>query len=466
MYKADLKEILRGQEVTLQEMLDAREGRAFRQKKILSHYNITIISFTLNIPGSVKAFPLAEMAFKEGKKLISRHLKRNNINIIHEEKSSKSTGYEACFAVDSSPYLVKRLMVDIENGLSIGRIFDIDVLNANGKKISRQEIGSDVRMCLMCREPAHVCSRSRKHSARELVLKTVEIMYDYFSQKFASMCSSCACRALMYEVSTTPKPGLVDRVNNGSHSDMDIYTFIDSSAVLTSYFRDFVLVGIEFYYDEPLQLFERIRYLGVLAEDAMLKATYNVNTHKGLIFSMGVICTSLGYLFAHGKPVDTESILNMSKIMTSKSIDDFKKVTPSNARTYGEKLYASCGIKGIRGEAAGGFISVRKYGLPVLKHLIGEGFSLNDAGALTLLNLIANVKDTNIISRSDIDTLVFLQKRIGKLIEEKGIENISPKELSKIDRKFISMNVSPGGCADLLAITYMLYFLENCSDCQ
>lgn len=462
MYDTDLTEILRGQEVTLQEMLDAREGRALRQKKILSIYKITLISFTLNIPGPIKDFHLAEKAFEEGKELISNHLKRNDINIVHEEDNSGKTGYEAFFAVDCYPLRIKKLMVDIENACALGRIFDIDVLNAKGEKISRQEIGSDPRTCFICSEPAHVCSRSGKHPVKELVVKTVEVIENYFSQKFANVCSSCTCRALMYEVCVTPKPGLVDRANNGSHRDMDIYTFIDSSAALTPYFRDFVLAGIEFHRDEPLQLFERTRYLGMMAEDAMLKATHNVNTHRGMIFSMGTICTALGYLFANGKPVDTESILNMSKIMTAGSLDDFKGVTADNARTYGEKLYARYGIKGIRGEVAGGFASVREYGLPVLKYLVGRGFSLNDAGALTLLNLIANVNDTNIITRTDMDTHTLVREKIKKLIEEKNIENILPEELREIDRKFISMNISPGGCADLLAITYMLYFLEGC----
>lgn len=465
MYNPDLAEILGNQQVTLAEMLDARENRVHQQKSILSRYDMTLISFTLNIPGPAKVFPISEKAFEEGKKLILNHLRRHNINIAFEEDNSGKTGYETFFSVDCSPYYIKKLMIDIENSCPMGRIFDIDVLNSKGEKVSRQDAGADGRRCLICGEPAHACSRSKKHSTEELILKTAEIISDYFGQKFANMCSACACRALMYEVCTTPKPGLVDRANNGSHKDMDIYTFIDSSTVLTPYFRNFVLAGIEFYRDEPQQLFERVRYLGMTAEDAMLEVTHNVNTHKGLIFSLGLICTAMGYLFANGKNIDTESILSMSKTMAENVLDDFKEVTQDSASTYGERLYARHGITGIRGEAAGGFMSVRKYGLPVLKYLTGRGFTLNDAGALTLLNLIANVKDTNIITRTDVGTHDFVQNEIRKLIEEKGIENITSDELNKTDRRFIQMNISPGGCADLLAIAYMLYFAENYKGC-
>ena len=462
MYSINLSEILGSDHVSLAEMLCARENRVLEQQKILSVYNLPVISFTLNITGSIKIFPLAEKSFIEGKNLIKRQLERHHHNIVYEKERIDKTGYEAFFAVDFNPYSLKKLMVEIENSSPIGRIFDIDVLKVDGDKVSRQDINCINRTCLICREQAHVCARSKNHPIEEVLYKSVEIMSDYFNSKFANICSGCACRALLYEVCTTPKPGLVDRVNNGSHNDMDIYTFIDSSAVLTPYFRDFVLRGIQYYQDEPHQLFERIRYLGMLAEDDMLAATGNVNTHKGLIFSLGVICAAIGYLFANEKKLNTDSILELCKKMTCKIIKkDFNEVNLENSKTNGEKLFAQHGITGIRGEVASGFSSIRNYGLPVLKSLIKKGFSLNDAGALTLLNLIANIKDTNIISRSDIKTMEQVQFEIKTLIETQKLENVHMDIINKIDTQFIDINISPGGCADLLAITLMLYFIEN-----
>lgn len=461
MFSLNLKEALGDNEVTLQDMLDAREKRALEQQKILSEYNTTIISFTLNIPGSYKYFPLADKTFEEGKKLILNHLKRHNLNIKYSKDNISKTGYEVFYAVECEASYIKKIMIEIENSCMLGRIFDIDVLSSKGEKISREDVGEEGRQCLICNEFAHACSRSKSHSMEELIKKTVKIMQSYFIKKFANDCSTCACKALMYEVMTTPKPGLVDRLNNGSHNDMDIYTFIDSSSVLTAHFRDFVMAGIEFQRYEPEKLFQKIRYLGMLAEDDMFKATNNINTHKGLIFSLGIICASMGYLFANNKNIDTDSILEISKEMTVSVLKDFRNVTRENAKTYGEKLYADYGIAGIRGEAANGFSSVKEYGLPVLKDLINKGLSLNYAGALTLINLIANVKDTNIISRSNIQTLEKVQNNVKNLMEQKKIENISNEDIENLDKQYISMNISPGGCADLLAITYMLYFLEN-----
>ena len=77
-----------------------------------------------------------------------------------------------------------------------------------------------------------------------------------------------------------------------------------------------------------------------------------------------------------------------------------------------------------------------------------------------MLNLIANVKDTNTIARTDIKTFEHIQKRIKILIEE-NLENITLDDINNIDREFIIKNINPGGCADLLAITYMLYFIKH-----
>ncbi|NLL76380.1 MAG: citrate lyase holo-[acyl-carrier protein] synthase, partial [Clostridiales bacterium] len=206
----DKKDFLKCQPVVMEEMLIAREKRSSIQRELLNQYKLPLISFTLNISGSYKTFPLAEKSFEEGKKLIRNHLRRNKILIKHEEDNSSKTGYEYYIVADNNPNFIKKLMLEIENSSLLGRIFDIDVLKEDGNKITRDEIGETNRACILCNNMAHVCSRSRKHSQEELINKIIEIMYDYFNQKFANMCSACACKALLYEVITTPKPGLVD----------------------------------------------------------------------------------------------------------------------------------------------------------------------------------------------------------------------------------------------------------------
>jgi holo-ACP synthase/triphosphoribosyl-dephospho-CoA synthase len=275
----------------------------------------------------------------------------------------------------------------------------------------------------------------------------------------ADRIANCSCRALLYEVSTTPKPGLVDRDNSGAHKDMDFFTFVDSTAALIPYFRDAAICGMTNRSEAPENVFQRIRHLGIIAEESMFQATKGINTHKGLIFSLGVICGSAGWLYGNGYEVSPESVCRVSTEMLKDIVHDFDGITEDNAVTYGEVLYAKYGIKGIRGEAGTGFPSVINYGLPALKQKLKEGKSLNDAGVYTLLTLMAHVTDTNVITRSNKKRQEELSLEIKELIERK--QEITLEEVVMLDRQLTNENISPGGSADLLALTFFFYFMEQ-----
>lgn len=164
------------EEVSLQEMLAARERRFLLQTRLLQQYKKCLISFTLNIPGPVKILPGVPKAFEEGCQRIESALKKNLILVEHFETIKEKTGYEAFYNVDTSPDRIKELMVAIEDQDRIGRLFDIDVLRQDGTKVSREDLGAAPRTCLLCGEPAHVCSRSRRHSVAELTAEIEKIL--------------------------------------------------------------------------------------------------------------------------------------------------------------------------------------------------------------------------------------------------------------------------------------------------
>lgn len=103
--------------------------------------------------------------------------------------------------------------------------------------------------------------------------RTAQILNDYFKEQSADQAAAAAVRALLYEVSATPKPGLVDRNNSGSHQDMDFFTFVDSSSALIPWFRDFFSIGWEHGDETGDRLFERLRFAGQNAEAKMFSAT-------------------------------------------------------------------------------------------------------------------------------------------------------------------------------------------------
>lgn len=441
-------------EVTLLEILDAREKRVQRQRELLEAYKKPLICFTMNIAGPKKVNDLIREGFGYGKRLLQAQL--SGIPILHFEDRSGITGCEAFFVADAAPERLKALTSEIEDTLPIGRLFDMDVLTPDGKKLSRQEMGLPQRTCLLCGRSAYLCSRSQAHSVPELQERTAQILKNTLSGLNAQEIAATAQKALLFEVCTTPKPGLVDCHNSGSHRDMDIFTFLSSTAALGSYFEACAKIGISEHDSESM--FQKLRFQGRLAEQEMLRATGGVNTHKGAIFTLGLLCAAAASLPKERRQPELilEHCASLTRGLTNR---DFEDLTKENALTAGQKLYIRHGITGIRGEAEAGFPTVLQTGLPVLEAGLQKGLSLNDAGCAALLAILAAADDTNLIARSNRETQLRIKEEIRQLLEKEPFPSM--ETLKKLDETFISANLSPGGSADLLAATYFLHFLKE-----
>lgn len=274
--------------------------------------------------------------------------------------------------------------------------------------------------------------------------------------------SSLVIKGLIYEVSISPKPGLVDRYTNGAHTDMDFYTFVDSSFALVDYFTKLAEIGYGFKGGDLRLLFDSIREPGKKAEEAMFTATKGVNTHKGLIFSLGVIACASGVLLKKGVDLSPLNITETCKQMLNGLIEkDFGGVTLDNAKTNGEKLFAKYNVTGIRGEAASGFETVIEKVLPVFKlNLASKNF--NTAAVYALMESISVLDDTNILARSGFEALEYVKGQANSILKTHwDSDKVFMEKVSEMDRDLIDMHISPGGSADLLAIAIVLYFLEN-----
>lgn len=166
-------------EVSLYDMLEARERRALAQKNLLEQHHCPLICLTLNIPGPVKVLDGVPEAFEEGCRRIEAALSQNKIPIVDQKAVYEWTGYEAIYCAEGDPMALKSMMVSIEDSGRLGRLFDIDVIAVNGEKISREALGCPPRTCLLCGQPAHVCSRSRAHSVEELVSEIHRILQEF-----------------------------------------------------------------------------------------------------------------------------------------------------------------------------------------------------------------------------------------------------------------------------------------------
>ena len=178
--KEELKQFI-GAEAELPDMLNARERRVWGQEKLLSEYPGVLISFTLNIPGPVKVLPYVPETFELALKEILQALSDSGIPVLKRSLILDRTGPEAFLCVDADALDVKRLLVPLEDASKLGRLYDIDIIGRDGKKISRSDIGKPGRTCLLCGRPARECSRSRTHSVAELTAAIEKIFKENFA---------------------------------------------------------------------------------------------------------------------------------------------------------------------------------------------------------------------------------------------------------------------------------------------
>lgn len=275
-----------------------------------------------------------------------------------------------------------------------------------------------------------------------------------------------AQKALLYEVAATPKPGLVDRKGPGIHKDMDFFTFLDSATVLLPYFDACAMQG-GFCQVEVEGVLPQLKGLGIDAEQQMFLATGGVNTHKGLIYALGLLCSAAGTVAVSSKaglPIDLDAVSQRVVSIVSPHMAQ-EKAFMMNAETYGANQLKTYGLLGARGEALSGYQKARQVGLTSIeKGLTHFGFSLNDAMLYTLLALIPVVDDSNVIGRKGLAVLKESQSKAQAVIDGGHLSTETGKDLYKSYLDWsLEMGVSHGGAADMLSVSLFMWLFKTFS---
>lgn len=264
-------------------------------------------------------------------------------------------------------------------------------------------------------------------------------------------------KALLTEVRLTPKPGLVDIRNTGAHRDMDLASFEASTAVVVPWMEKFFIMGHDTANIAPEQVLMMIRPVGIACEADMLEATCGVNTHRGAIFAFGLLSAAAGRLVARGEPIEQhrvcEQVARFCRGLVRRELS-----SPEGGRmSKGESHFLRYGLSGARGEAEHGFRTVRTQAMPVFNRVMADTGDTNLALLQTLLHLMAWNDDTNLVSRGGLAGLNFVQEQAQKLLWEGGVLADGGLEaLRQLDDELIARHLSPGGSADLLAVTWFL----------
>ena len=301
------------------------------------------------------------------------------------------------------------------------------------------EVLADVRETARLEKEGNAVSASRVRKAMEQGdMSTIRQLVPPTTLPY--IIAHLATQALQAELDTTPKPGLVDKDNNGAHRDMDYALMQRSIDTLHPYFVKLALLGCA----DALPTHTSIRDIGIEAERAMLSATNGVNTHKGALFSMGLAVVAA----AHEK--NTDSLQTTIKALAASF--------PDTNGTHGSKAkllsMGTTAIKGALDNAREGYEMLFAEWLPfyIERRKERDAYTLHK----TLLRIMCDLDDTNVIYRTDLATAEEVKQEARALLD-----NFSKAALRDMDRHYTTRNISPGGAADMLSLTVFIGSIQT-----
>jgi len=436
-----------------QNILKARENRAFLRKQIALNGQMNL-SISLNVPGYPKTTSLLQSFFNFIIPDFENYALAHRITLKQTHKLTDAAGDFYLSIIENTSFSakqIKQICENYEEKHPLGRLIDIDIYDENGLP----ESSGKSKLCFFCKEkPAIECMREKNHSYEEIrnfMLKEIEkFLANERYHSIVKEISSIALRAILYEVSLTPKPGLVDTQSSGSHSDMNYYTFLDSSSIISQYFSSLAQEGLNFKNKQISEALPIIRTIGLQMEHDMYQITNKVNTQKGLIFLMSVSIFASAMILSEDNFFSINSFREKVK-QICKGISIEFQYNNKETMTHGEKVQKKFGAGGARAEAENGFPTVFTHGIIQLKNGI-QSDSLQKA----LVAIIAENSDTNILFRKGEEKAMELRTLANQCLNQFSTSNYQ----RLID--FCKMeNISPGGSADLLAITIFVYLVNE-----
>jgi triphosphoribosyl-dephospho-CoA synthase len=265
-----------------------------------------------------------------------------------------------------------------------------------------------------------------------------------------------AVLALLRELATWPKPGLVSRVDSGSHTDMDAAMLKASAETLRPFFAELARAG------QDGANMGRLRTIGLCAETAMLAVTGGVNTHRGAIFGLGLLCAAAGEVAELSTEGAAVALIRLGEVVTRQWGAEIRRA-PIPLFSHGATAFRRYGAGGARVEAASGFRSVYEVGCPALRR--GRSLQPDDPEAPAVqacFALIGAVWDTNLLHRGGADGMRYASEAASTFLSHGGVGAADWRaRAAAVHAAFVARRLSPGGCADLLAMTLFVDALEG-----
>lgn len=408
----------------MKSILDYRAERSEYTKEVSHQFqNYSVLALKANTPGENKNNNDSNILVKIFDNLLSKLLKEH---IINKEKITSLDGDYFLFVIDYNSIDLKKLAFYIEVNHPLGQFVDLDIYK-DDISVSRRDLLLPSRKCFICNKDAHVCTRNQTHSLNDLLYTIHENIEMYITESLIVSVEE----AIMTELNLFPKFGLVSKINSGCHTDMDYITFIKSKNTIMPFVRKFITEGTKEI--EPYIL----QKIGLQAESAMFESTKSINTHKGLIFLLGIFLPPLvDSILNNG---NLEVLSSKIKDISNTIIGDYYNLIENKEdKSNSDLIYLKHNIKGVREEAING--------LPSL--FLNRSTNSMD----TLLYFMSVLDDTTIIHKTNIKTFWNVKKEIKSIISNGGYYN-NIDLVNSLSKSYITNNISPGGSADMLVLS-------------
>ena len=422
------------------DFLEARDGRQQELDRILAQYGSEHASFLLisaNVPGAGKHRPgIARLlggalhSLRRGiglKVLLSR---RDVLGPFHIAASSLP------------PIDVKRAAIAIEAESPSARLLDVDVYGPNGSAVDRSGLGLAPRPCLVCAEPARECILLRRHSTSELLERVDSLLGPFVPSQRLLCLESLATNlrlGVLRELDLTPKPGLVDREDNGSHPDLTYASMKASADLLPLYFEEILECHRR---QRPLQDFVQA---GIDAENRMAREI-RANAHKGFIFLSGLVLMAACQCGGQFSRLRQEIAKAAGSFFAHFGAQDSHGASVRNRHRIG----------GLRAEAERGLPAVFDHAWPCYREALEANWTAEHASFYLMAVLMQQVEDTTAVHRCGPEGLSRLRSDGAALQRVLEREQAPEPMLAELNREYRSLGLTMGGVADCMALTFAL----------
>jgi triphosphoribosyl-dephospho-CoA synthase len=443
--------------VTGRDCLAAREQRAAliehlcarRTGEGLPDPPRALVFASLAIPGSDKSPGGAGVALARGVAALRLAL----VDHAPEEldRGSDALGPWAALAVAGEPEAAKRLAVGLEESLPFGRLLDLDAYGAGARPVDRAALGLAPRPCLACPEPARECILLKRHAAEELAARVAAILKPLGPERCpAAALAAAVVRGAREELDLTPKPGLVDRRDSGSHPDLTYDAMARSVELLALYFDELVaLRGPDCPGGAGSGALASCVAAGWRAEARMHRAAGS-NAHRGLIFLGGLAVLAACDACRDGAPAGEGAlrprVADLAREFCGRS-------AAGTEDSPGERARREHGVQGILGEALAGLPSVFDVGLPAIRAAYDLRADRRRAALRAMAALMSSVEDTTALhraGRAGLDRLRGDGNRLAALLDAGEDPDA---HLARWNEDYRRVGLTMGGVADCLALT-------------